>query len=45
MNTAIVGAVLFGIVCIAIRSMIRERKKGGGCAGCGGCTACRKNGF
>lgn len=43
MGTAIVGVILLGIVGLAVRSMVRDKKKGksiqcgGDCKRCGGC--------
>lgn len=42
MGTFIVGAILLGIVCLIVRSMIRDKKNGkslqcgGDCKNCGG---------
>ena len=35
METVIVGAIVLAVLCLAIRSMIKSRKKGG-CSACGG---------
>ncbi len=35
--TVIILLILIAVVCLVIRSMIRDRKNGGGCAGCAGC--------
>lgn len=41
MGDIIVLAVLGVIVAAVIRSMIKERKNGGGCSGCSGnCSTC-----
>ncbi|HIT31987.1 MAG TPA: FeoB-associated Cys-rich membrane protein [Candidatus Enterenecus stercoripullorum] len=41
MQTAIVVAVLAVIVALAIRSLIKQKKSGGGCSGdCGHCSGC-----
>lgn len=43
MGTAIVGVILLSIVGLAVRSMVRDKKKGksiqcgGDCKHCGGC--------
>ena len=37
--TIIVGAVLIVLVAMAIRQIIKAKKKGG-CAGCNGCSGC-----
>ena len=43
MGTAIVGVILLGIVGLAVRSMVRDKKTGksiqcgGDCKRCGGC--------
>lgn len=34
-----VGAVLIAALALAIRSIVRRRKRGGGCGGCAGCSA------
>ena len=42
MGTIIVGAILVGIVCLVVRSMVRDKKQGksiqcgGECKDCGG---------
>ena len=37
----IIAAVLLGVVFLAVRSVRRARKRGGGCAGCSGdCSQC-----
>ena len=42
MGTMVVGAALFAVVCLAVRSMIRDKKNGkslqcgGDCSRCGG---------
>ena len=36
METVIVGAIVLAVLCLAIRSMIKSRKKGGCPAGGGG---------
>lgn len=43
MGDIIVIAVLVVIVGAVIRSMIKERKNGGGCSGCSGnCSTCSR---
>ena len=42
MGTIIVGIVLLGIIALAVRSVVKSRKKGNGC-GCG-CDGCSKSG-
>ena len=42
MGTAIVLAILIGIIILAVRSIYLSRKKGGGCTGdCATCGHCR----
>ena len=41
METAVVVAVLAVTVALAVRSLIKQRKSGGGCNGdCGHCRGC-----
>ena len=35
METVIVGTIVLAVLCLAVRSMIKSRKKGG-CSACGG---------
>lgn len=45
MTTLIVGLILAGIVCLAIRSLWRDHKAGKTCGGCSGdCTSCHSCG-
>lgn len=37
----LVIALIAGLVILALRSVLRRRKRGG-CAGCGSCAGCRK---
>lgn len=40
LSTILVVCVLLLVVALAIRSMIRDKKKGGCAGGCAGCTGC-----
>lgn len=40
LSTILVVCVLLLIVALAIRSMIRDKKKGGCAGGCAGCSGC-----
>ncbi len=39
MGTFIVAAIVVALIALAIRYVVRSRKKGG-CAGCEGCAGC-----
>lgn len=39
METVVVGAVVLAVLCLAIRSILKNHKKGG-CAACGGGCGC-----
>lgn len=40
MGTVLVGAIVFGALGYTIYRMIRNKKKGGACAGCPSCGSC-----
>ncbi len=41
LSTIVISLILIGVVCLIIRTMIRDRKAGKGCGGCpGGCHSC-----
>ena len=41
MGDAIVLVVLIAVICLSVRSMVRNHKKGGGCSG--NCSGCSRN--
>ena len=39
--TIIISVILVAVVCLLIRSLVRDHKNGKGCGGCpGGCSGC-----
>lgn len=43
MATYVVGAIVFGCLALAARSVYKTKKKGGCAGGCSGCEGCGKN--